>query len=150
VDEHVLSAVIADDEAETLLRVEEFDDTFAFADDLRGHPATAAAAETTAAAAAAESAAAATIAATAAVTVATAAAAAESTTPAAAETAALLVSVFTVLLLLAAEIVALVAAAPAAVAFAPFIETHEPSELISPPTPQTGALGPNGTAGHGA
>jgi hypothetical protein len=55
-----------------------------------------------------------------------------------------------VLLLLAAEIVALVAAAPAAVAFAPFIETHEPSELISPPTPQTGALGPNGTAGHGA
>jgi len=33
------------------------------------------------------------------------------------------------LLLLAAEIVALVATATAAVAFAPFIETHAPSEL---------------------
>jgi hypothetical protein len=141
-NEHVLPAIIPNDKAEALLSVEEFDDAFAFAHDLGRHGAPwRAAAESTAAAA---------IAATAAVTVATAAAAAESTTPAAAETAALLVSVFTVLLLLAAEIVALVAAAPAAVAFAPFIETHEPSELISPPTPQTGALGPNGTAGHGA
>src|SRR6185369_2820372 len=42
--EHVLAAVIADDEAKALLRVEEFDDAFAFADDLRGHSAAAAAA----------------------------------------------------------------------------------------------------------
>ena len=46
-NEHVLAAVIADDEAEALLRIEEFDDALAFADDLRGH----AAAETTATAA---------------------------------------------------------------------------------------------------
>src|SRR3954464_1054237 len=69
VDEHVLAAVVADDEAEALLPVEEFDDAFAFADDLRGHAAaeaaatateaaaTAAAAAETAAAAAAEAAA---------------------------------------------------------------------------------------------
>src|ERR671912_1032359 len=42
VDEHVLTAVVTDDEAEALLRVEEFDDTLALADDLRGHSATAA------------------------------------------------------------------------------------------------------------
>ena len=65
VDEHVLAAIVADDEAEALLRVEEFDDAFAFADDLRGHAATAAAAaaETAAAAAAAAEATAATAAA---------------------------------------------------------------------------------------
>ena len=55
VDEHVFAAIIANDEAEALLRVEEFDDAFAFANDLRGHSATAAAAaaETAAAATAA-------------------------------------------------------------------------------------------------
>jgi hypothetical protein len=55
VDEHIFAAVFTDDETETLLRVEEFDDAFAFANDLRGHAATAAttaAAKTTAAAAA--------------------------------------------------------------------------------------------------
>jgi hypothetical protein len=79
VNEHILAAVIANDEAKTLLRVEEFDDALAFADDLGRHsPARAAtgtaAAETTAAtasAAAAES-----TAATATVTAATAAIAA--------------------------------------------------------------------------
>ena len=55
VNEHILAAVIADDEAEALLRVEEFDDAFAFANDLGRHSAAtaAAAAETAAAAAAA-------------------------------------------------------------------------------------------------
>jgi hypothetical protein len=52
VDENVLAAIIAHDEAEALLRVEEFDDAFAFADHLGGH----AAARTTATAAAAETA----------------------------------------------------------------------------------------------
>src|SRR5205085_7165405 len=37
--EHILAAIIADDEAEALLRVEEFDDAFAFADDLWRHAA---------------------------------------------------------------------------------------------------------------
>jgi hypothetical protein len=55
VNEHILIAIIANDEAEALLAVEEFDDAFAFADHLGRHAttATAAAAETTAAAAAA-------------------------------------------------------------------------------------------------
>src|SRR4249919_4244421 len=56
-NKHVLTAIVADDEAEALLRIEEFDDAFAFANDLRRHSATAAtsaaAAESTAAAAAA-------------------------------------------------------------------------------------------------
>src|SRR5438128_2635319 len=53
-------------------------------------------------------------------------------------------------LLAAEEIVALVTTASAAVSLAPFVETHEPSETCSPPTPQTNALGPNGATGHGA
>ena len=57
VDEHVLAAIVANDEAETLLRVEELDDALAFANDLRGHSATAAAAATETAAAAAAAAA---------------------------------------------------------------------------------------------
>ena len=80
VDEHVLAAVIADDEAEALLRVEEFDDALAFANDLGGHAAATAAtaAETTAAAAtAAAEATAAAAAAEAATATAAAAAAAE-------------------------------------------------------------------------
>src|SRR5688572_951564 len=59
VDEHVLAAIVADDEAEALLRVEELDHALALADDLRGHSAAsaaAAAAEPAAAAAAAEAA----------------------------------------------------------------------------------------------
>ena len=61
VHEHILAAIIANDEAETLLRIEEFDDAFAFADDLGGIPPPppphAAAAETAAATAAAAAAA---------------------------------------------------------------------------------------------
>src|SRR5438045_6772584 len=52
-DEHVFAAVIADDEAEALLRVEEFDDAFAFANDLRGQSAARPAAKSAAAATAA-------------------------------------------------------------------------------------------------
>ena len=43
VHEHILAAVIANDEAEALLRVEEFDDALAFADDLGRHSAATAA-----------------------------------------------------------------------------------------------------------
>ena len=52
VHEHILAAIVTDDEAEALLRIEEFDDALAFADDLRGHSATTAAAAKAAAAAA--------------------------------------------------------------------------------------------------
>jgi hypothetical protein len=82
VNEHILAAVIADDEAEALLRVEEFDDAFAFADDLRRHSSTGAATGTTATEAAATTAAAAESTATAAAI--TAATAAVSTAAAAA------------------------------------------------------------------
>ena len=44
VDENVLAAIVANDEAESLLGVEELDDALALADDLRGHAAAAAAA----------------------------------------------------------------------------------------------------------
>src|SRR5690606_29285537 len=53
VHEHILAAVIAHDEAEALLAVEEFDDTGAFANDLGRHAAASAAAATTEAATAA-------------------------------------------------------------------------------------------------
>ena len=56
-DEHVLAAIVADDEAEALLAVEEFDDALGLADDLRGHAAAAAAAAAEPAAAAAAAAA---------------------------------------------------------------------------------------------
>jgi hypothetical protein len=54
VDEHIFATVIAHDEAETLLTIEEFYDAFAFSNDLGRHAAatTAATAETTTAAAA--------------------------------------------------------------------------------------------------
>src|SRR5205085_8592097 len=45
VDEDILAAIVADDEAEAFLAVEEFDDALGLADDLRGHAATAAAAQ---------------------------------------------------------------------------------------------------------
>ncbi|HKS18194.1 MAG TPA: hypothetical protein VJS63_03160 [Bradyrhizobium sp.] len=96
--EDVFATVIADDEAEALLRIEKFDDAFAFANDLGRHAATAAAAEATAPAAAAETAtAAATAEAITAAAVATATAKATAST-AAAEAAALLVAIFTEIL----------------------------------------------------
>jgi hypothetical protein len=164
VDEHVLPAIIPHDEAEALLRVEEFDDSLAFADDLRGHSAaacaaaaeaastTAAAAEATSATAAAAEAAAVTVAAATAAaeaaTVAVAATTAAATT-AAAEAAALLKTA-KLLEIVCAETFALVAAAPSAFSFAPFIETHIRPNSICPLTPETNALGQKGATGHGA
>src|SRR5207302_10653421 len=88
VNEHVFAAIIAHDEAKTLLRIEEFYDAFAFANDLGRHSTSATAAtatKTTAAAAAAE---AATTAAADAATIAVATAAATAAIAAAAGTAA--------------------------------------------------------------
>src|SRR5206468_12965811 len=85
VDKHVLAAVIANDEAESLLRIEKFDDAFAFANDLGRHPtaaAAAAAAETSPAPTAKATASAAAVAAGALTQAASAAAAAVSTTAA--------------------------------------------------------------------
>jgi hypothetical protein len=114
VDEHVLAAVIADNEAKSLLGIEELHHAFPFADDLGGHPASAAsAAAETSASAAAEAA---------------AIAAAESATVtesaiAAAEAAAFLESA-AIAVTLFEEPVALVSTATAAVAFTPSVETH--------------------------
>jgi hypothetical protein len=134
VDEHVLSAIVTDDETEALLRIEEFDDAFAFADDLRRHSATTATTKTAASAAsAAETAAASAAIAAAAVAVATASAIAAARpiteAAAAAKAAALLVTTAEFLEIVFAETFALVAAATAAIPLAPSIETHEPSEL---------------------
>ncbi|MFL5091480.1 MAG: hypothetical protein ACJ8D7_14040 [Xanthobacteraceae bacterium] len=151
-DENVLSTIIADDEAEALLRIEEFDDTFAFANDLGRHSATAAAsaAKTAAAAASAtaeSTAATAEAAASTAVTIATATAAeAAAVAITAASASAAVAAAFletasceiTCETLFAAETFALVAAAPAAVPLAPSIETHAPSELKEPAS----SLGP--------
>jgi hypothetical protein len=130
VDEDVFAAVIADDEAEALLRIEEFYDALALANDLGRHSsasAAAAAAETTATAAATKAATAATAEATAA-----AAAIAATSTAAAAVAAALLEAAkISAESWFVTEPVTLVAAAPAAVALAPSIETHAPSELIA-------------------
>jgi hypothetical protein len=132
-DEYVFSAIIANDEAKALLRVEEFDDAFAFANDLGRHSAataTAAAEATASTAAAAETAAAAAEAAAVTITAASAAVAAataaESTTPAAVA-AALFESAageLTAEIITTAETIALVAAAAAAIPLAPSIETH--------------------------
>ena len=122
-DEHVLAAIVADDEAEALLAVEEFDDALGLADDLGGHAAAgagAAAAEPAAAAAAAAAIAAAAAAAAEAVAAAAIAAATAAEAVAAAplsESAAAEAAVFT-------ETVALVSAAPAALSAAPSVETH--------------------------
>jgi hypothetical protein len=146
-DEHVLAAVIANDEAETLLRVEEFDDALAFADDLRGHSATTATAAATKAAAATAAAAEATATATAAAVAAAATAAIAEGRPvaeasasaavAAAAAAALLKSyLIAEIAFFAEDIVALVTTAATAVPLAPSIETHEPSELLLPAYPK--------------
>jgi len=130
VNEHVFAAIIANDEAEAFLPVEEFHDAGAFADDLRGHAAASAAtaakaaAAATSAAAAAESAAAATTAeaitaATEPVSTAAETIAAATATKAAAVTAAEAAAAF-----IAAETVALVTSASAAIAAATFVKTH--------------------------
>jgi hypothetical protein len=140
-DEHVLSTVVANDEAEALLRIEEFDDAFAFANDLGRHSASATAAKAAATAAAKTTAAAAATAEAAAVTKVTAAAteaaavAVTTATTATGVAAAFLVAEFSADILFA-ETVALIAAAPTAVALAPSIETHAPSELKEPAYPR--------------
>jgi hypothetical protein len=126
VDEHILTAIIAHDKAEALLRVEEFDDALAFADDLRGHSAATAAPKAAATAATETTAAAVTATAAAeaaAITIAATAA------PAAKAAAILVTAEFSAESAFFAETFALVATAPAAVPLAPSIETHEPSEL---------------------
>jgi len=143
VHEHILAAIVTNDEAEALLAVEEFDHAGAFADDLRRHAAataastatteaaTAAAAETAAAAATAE----AITATTEAITTATktVAAATKAITTAKAAAAAEFVT---------AETVALVAPTPTAIPAASFIETHalfvfpaRPNRHINTPAP---------------
>jgi predicted tellurium resistance membrane protein TerC len=116
-NEHVLSAVIANDEAETFLAVEEFDRARAFADDLGRHTATraAAAAETAAATAAGTEA-----------TAPAAGAAAEAITAAAESVATAEAAILkaTAEIVATAETVALIPATPAALATASFIETH--------------------------
>jgi hypothetical protein len=144
-DEHVLAAVIANDEAETLLRVEELYDALAFADDLRGHSATTATAAAAKAAAATAAAAEATAAAAAAVAAATTAAITEgrpvaeaSASAAVAAAAAALLKSYLIaeIAFFAEDIVALVTTAATAVPLAPSIETHEPSELLLPAYPK--------------
>jgi hypothetical protein len=124
VDEHVVAAVIANDEAESLLGIEKLHHTLAFADDLRRHPAAAAASESAAAAAAAgkAAAAAATISAKAA-TIAISAIASEAA--ALLESAAVAVAVLE-------EPVPLVPAATATVAFTPSVETHARQKSLCP------------------
>jgi len=124
VHENVLTAIIANDEAETLLAVEELNDALAFADDLGRHAAaTTAAAETAAAASRTEPAATATAAE--AITAAKAAAAAEAITAAAeaaATEAVTAAKAATAAKIIAAEAVALVFAA--ALTALTSIETH--------------------------
>jgi hypothetical protein len=138
VDEHVFAAIVTNDEAETLLAVEELDHAGALANDLGGHTATAAtttAEATTAAAAEAATEAAATTAAA----EATAIAAAEAATTTAeaittAETTAITetTTIAAAVEIVVAETVALVLAAPAA---ATSIKTH--ALLVTFASPQT-------------
>jgi len=142
VNEHILAAVVTNDEAEALLRVEEFYDALAFANDLGRHSATRAAAETAAAAgtaAEAATAAAAAISATAAAAaeaaagaIATAAAAA-AVAKATAESATITgTAVESSKLFATTETIALVTAASAAVTLTPSIETHKNSNSLVP------------------
>jgi hypothetical protein len=130
VHEHIFAAVIANDEAEALLAVEEFYDAGAFTDDLGRHAATAAASTgTTAEAATAAAAETATAAATAEAIAAATAAAAESVTATAAKAITTTAKAVTtakaaVETAFTAETVTLVAPAPAAIPAASFIETH--------------------------
>jgi hypothetical protein len=141
VNEHILAAIVTDDEAEALLRIEEFDDALAFADDLRRHAAasaTTSAAAETAASATAEAAATATAEAIAASAVTAAATTAEAiTAPAVAATAATIAAATTTVAaaatkIIAAEAVALILAA--ALTAPPSIETH--AVQIFPKSPQ--------------
>jgi hypothetical protein len=149
VDEHVLAAVIANDEAEALLRVEEFDDALALANDLRRHPATAATAKTAAATAAAATEATASAAAAVAATAATiaAATAAAAITEAAAKSravtkAAAVESATETLVAATTETVALITTATTAVTLTPSIETHAEIQTLKCPKSKNQRAGP--------
>jgi len=123
--EHILAAIVTDDEAEALLPVEEFYDALAFANDLGGHPApTAATTAAEAATAAAETAAATATAAEAIAAAEAAAAAAKAVTAmsAAATAAAEVVAATISAEIFVPEAVALILAT--ALAEAPTIKTH--------------------------
>jgi hypothetical protein len=138
VDEHVFAAIVTNDEAETLLAVEELDHAGAFANDLGRHAATAATTTAEATTAAAAEAATAEAAATTAAAEATAIAAAEAATTAeaitTAETTAITetTTIAAAVEIVVAETVALVLAAPAA---ATSIKTH--ALLVTFASPQT-------------
>jgi len=136
VDEHVFAPVITNDEAEALLRVEEFDDSLRLSDYLRGHSATAtaAAAESTSATAAAV---------TATESAAIAKAARLTVASALLESTAILETVF------AEKAVALVSAATAAVAFTPSVETHAVQTFLVPQNHQNQRAGEHGATGLG-
>jgi hypothetical protein len=127
VDEHVLTTTILNDEAEALLSVEELDDAFAFANDLRWHLRARAAAETAATATAAAKAITAT-----AETIAAATAAAEAITAAAETVSAATAEAVTAAAAEAAiktttavaKAVTLVVATPAALTAPTSIKTH--------------------------
>jgi hypothetical protein len=119
VNEHILAAIVADDETESLLRVEELHDAFALADDLGRHSTPSSAAAETAAAAATEAAASATTV----ITAAREAAATIAKSPIGPKASALLESTAVAVAFLE-EPVALVPAATATVAFTPSVETH--------------------------
>jgi hypothetical protein len=119
VNEHVVPAIVANNEAESLLRIEELHNALSFADDLGRHaPASAEAAAATTTAAAAEAAAVAAVAAT------EAAAAIAKASASAAKAAAILESAAFTVTVFPEEPVALVPSATAAVASTPSVETH--------------------------
>jgi hypothetical protein len=124
VDEHVLASVIANDEAEALLRVEEFDDALGLAHDLRRHSAGAAASKAATAATGAATEATASSAAAGAIAEAAAAEPAAVTKSAPAAVAAALLESAWFADCVFAETVSFIAAACAAVALAPSVETH--------------------------
>jgi hypothetical protein len=155
VHEDVFAAVIADDEAEALLRVKEFYNAGAFANDLRGHAAATAATAAKAAAAIATATAAAIAATTAAAeaiaaaeTATATAAAAESIT--AAEAAAIESATAAAVEIVVAEAVALVSATSTALAAAPSIKTHCPVRLPGSPKSKIEDLTPDEDAGFPA
>jgi hypothetical protein len=131
VNEHILAAIVPDDEAKSFLGIEEFDDAFAFADDLGRHAATETAAATATAtaetAATAAEAATAIAVATATTAAKTAAAAIAAATAAVAESAAAAEAAITAAeAAVVSETVSFVPAATATVAFTPSVETHMP------------------------
>jgi len=137
VHEHILAAIVTDDEAEALLTIEEFDGALGFANDLGGHAATAAASATTeAATAAAVTTAAATAEAITAAAVA-AAAATETVATAAVTTAA---AAATEAITTATETAAEIATAEAAAVFAKAVALILAAALPAPPTIETHAV----------